>query len=895
MAIRWEDVDDEGLEGDVAVNVLNRVSRRIRHRRYQRRIKNQPDAIRIVSEGDSWFQYPLILDDVVDQLFNRYAIYSLGAGGDLFSEMIDQDEVIQAIVDQSPQVVMFSGGGNDLVGNGRLSTTIHRYDEGRAIDDYPNEKFDELLDRIRLQYRNLFKRIIDRFPNIRILCHSYDWPIPKNGKWLGRPLASIGIEDEKLQADIVRVVIDRFDHLLQSIVRDFNGIVSRVDCRGAVDATQWYDELHPTDKGFSTIAERFANAIELVTGGEEGIYRVTARLCPGVELRVPDARDLDAGSFNRVVARRARALVHADMDVHAADSTRRECERAISRFYEKIHRGSEFLPAQYLERGAQRAKAVCRISTPTSRGTGFLVASRQYIMTNNHVLPDVETAKLSVAEFDFTVGANSRRVTLDPRRLFITDVSLDFSIVACDEDAVSEVIPIPLLRNPATVTREERVNIIQHPSGRRKEIAIHDNKVTRLMDKVIHYRTDTEPGSSGAPVFNNEWDLVALHHAGWSEHGGRATNEGIRVAAIVSHLAARSRKRAEGSRESATLLDLVPDSSPLLGFFDLDGVVDGDALDFDIVDSRGSKCFADFGFWRVDHFDVSASRDRIERVADVIERLSMDILGLYDVEAPALERLAKTLGGRGSALGFELPTVSGCPNLAVIYDRDTSTVLLDEAAADRHRQRIDVRTSTGRRVFPQAPLFARCTVAGDSAKPVEFMMIIVRFKAFGNAWSPERRHLAATALVEILVEERNSQQVPIVMGCDSIELLNSHVLGLIDGVPDLLGVNSDDGGAEAAYIGNRYESLIDQIVVSGDVSTRSASDGDLAILQIERTVHDFSGGASKHVPVVMRVISRTYPVRVPDADTAAPVVDVPIPSDADSLSIEFKSRKRTGT
>lgn len=31
--------------------------------------------------------------------------------------------------------------------------------------------------------------------------------------------------------------------------------------------------------------------------------------------------------------------------------------------------------------------------------------------------------------------------------------------------------------------------------------------------KVARYRADTEGGSSGSPVLNNEWNLVALHHA----------------------------------------------------------------------------------------------------------------------------------------------------------------------------------------------------------------------------------------------------------------------------------------------------------------------------------------------------------------------------------------------
>src|SRR5262249_16458385 len=58
------------------------------------------------------------------------------------------------------------------------------------------------------------------------------------------------------------------------------------------------------------------------------------------------------------------------------------------------------------------------------------------------------------------------------------------------------------------------VNIIQHPQGRPKQVALRDNQVIDLLDDFLHYRADTEPGSSGAPVFNDFWELVGLHHSG---------------------------------------------------------------------------------------------------------------------------------------------------------------------------------------------------------------------------------------------------------------------------------------------------------------------------------------------------------------------------------------------
>lgn len=117
-----------------------------------------------------------------------------------------------------------------------------------------------------------------------------------------------------------------------------------------------------------------------------------------------------------------------------------------------------------------------------------------------------------------------------------------------------------LLQDPETVTRGERVNIIQHPRGRLKELSLHDNKVTYVYDKVIRYTTDTEPGSSGSPVFNNQWDLVALHHAGWAEPDGGATNEGVRMTEIVAYL--REKQSRESSSALEDLIDTVGETSP---------------------------------------------------------------------------------------------------------------------------------------------------------------------------------------------------------------------------------------------------------------------------------------------------------------------------------------------
>jgi V8-like Glu-specific endopeptidase len=71
------------------------------------------------------------------------------------------------------------------------------------------------------------------------------------------------------------------------------------------------------------------------------------------------------------------------------------------------------------------------------------------------------------------------------------------------------------------------------------------NQVSFFDDRVVHYLTDTQVGSSGSPVFNEQGRLIALHHAGGrpQEVLGKPPlrkNEGIRISRIVESLRAQN-------------------------------------------------------------------------------------------------------------------------------------------------------------------------------------------------------------------------------------------------------------------------------------------------------------------------------------------------------------------
>ncbi len=611
-------------------------------------------------------------------------------------------------------------------------------------------------------------------------------------------------------------------------------------------------------------------------------------LSPGKDHFI-DAKDLDPAMFRRLVTRRIR-MKHPDKDYELPEEEekRRDFESQLEKISEEI----DFLPVAFLTDGAMRSRAVCRMVVPSilgrSLGTGFLITPN-LIMTNNHVVSSLEEAREATAEFQFESDLSPIVVALRPDRFFMTHVELDFTIVACDGRGISDITPIPLLRNPALVTRHEQVNIIQHPRGRKKEVALHNNKVTRVMDKVIRYSTDTEPGSSGSPVFNNNWDLVALHHAGFNENG-TVSNEGIRISTIIDRIIRRAGGGgSENDREiMSELLADVMDSSPILGFFGTEGLGVGE-MEVQVNGFQGTPNFADIGCWNIEHFNNRVADRRVEEVAEVVHQLSLDAFGLTEVENGAMRRLVQDLNAQGSRYDYVLRDTRGSQDIAVLFDTDTTEVVRRKDIADRNISRLRDRTDANKTAFPRFPLFAQCTVKHEEGDTVEFIMIVVHLKAFGDVQSRSRRRLAAKNLAEIIEDIRENEDLPVVLCGDFNEKLDNDVLSSLTETPDLFPLTADDATDGAiSYVGRRFRSLIDHIIVSRDLRLGEISGDDAAIVRLDRSVRDFSDDISDHVPLVLRLILRDEPRDVEPDTGDGDAILLDIPSGSSQVRVGFE-------
>lgn len=222
-------------------------------------------------------------------------------------------------------------------------------------------------------------------------------------------------------------------------------------------------------------------------------------------------------------AERAKATV-TEAEARGAPPTPDRTLASLAR--ERIIGSNDLRDVNYLELAIAIARAVCRIRIGSAAGSGSLVGPR-LLMTNNHVIESVEDARQAEAQFDYQENVSGELLPIQAFRLvpdlfFLTDPNLDFTLLGIAETSSKgrRIDQYPWLRLIGTLGKAEKgdpLNIIQHPRGGLKQIALRNNEIIEIPGgkaDFLYYTTDTEPGSSGSPCFNDQWELVALHHSG---------------------------------------------------------------------------------------------------------------------------------------------------------------------------------------------------------------------------------------------------------------------------------------------------------------------------------------------------------------------------------------------
>lgn len=212
--------------------------------------------------------------------------------------------------------------------------------------------------------------------------------------------------------------------------------------------------------------------------------------------------------------------------------------RQLPEINEQIIHEDDMVPYGFLIDGMEAGVSVAKLFVTSHRdgvprklpggrleihnGTGWLITDN-LLVTNYHVVnarsPGQRAAPLTdlhlqaqslQAQFDFN-AEGAAGVTIDASKLEAWNAELDYAIVRLAQPPERQALrlaPEPL-ENPRG--QSVSVNIIQHPGGLFKKVAMRNNVVSYTDAKEMRYFTDTDRGSSGSPVFDDLWQVVALY------------------------------------------------------------------------------------------------------------------------------------------------------------------------------------------------------------------------------------------------------------------------------------------------------------------------------------------------------------------------------------------------
>ena len=270
------------------VDRLRRKRKTSNYREFIQMRERFPERLNIVSEGDSWFAYPPkwiiagkpsnLISHISKWTHRKANFYSMASNGDEAVDMVSGKQKHKLVdvlrwhtmkVNRQPiDLLLFSGGGNDVVGNNDFERFLNSdgssYSTAEECVNIP--RLDRKVKQIGLAYQELLD-IRDHYsPETIIITHTYDYPYPsltggvflggliKTQAWMKRFMDEVDIKEE-LQAEVIKIFMEKIAEELLSISANRDKFIV-VDSRGTLNGKkEWLNEIHPTSDGFKAIAE----------------------------------------------------------------------------------------------------------------------------------------------------------------------------------------------------------------------------------------------------------------------------------------------------------------------------------------------------------------------------------------------------------------------------------------------------------------------------------------------------------------------------------------------------------------------------------------------------------------------------------------------------------------
>ncbi len=233
------------------------------------------EPLQIFAEGDSWFDYPVPFfgGGIVPRLEDRLGvpILNLAKAGDEVRYMLGVEErtlLSKYLREGCPaggpwDVLLFSGGGNDIVDN-PMALWVKDWNPAVAPADHIHQaRFDAALALVRAGYEDVIALRDQLSPTTHVVFHGYDFAIPDGrgicflGPWLKPTFDLRKFPNRAAGAAVVKAMLQQFAALLQSF--SAHPHVSFINSQGvlAPQTSSWHNELHPSQQGFDKFARVF--------------------------------------------------------------------------------------------------------------------------------------------------------------------------------------------------------------------------------------------------------------------------------------------------------------------------------------------------------------------------------------------------------------------------------------------------------------------------------------------------------------------------------------------------------------------------------------------------------------------------------------------------------------
>ncbi|MEY4729218.1 MAG: hypothetical protein RL020_376, partial [Pseudomonadota bacterium] len=162
------------------------------------------------------------------------------------------------------KAILFSGGGNDFIGN--LLTMLEPDCSAKtsAAACFRQATVDAEFARIADAYRELIALRDRHRPGVPIITHQYDYAIPSDkgvfwfGSWVKTRLDHAQVPPH-LHIGITRILIDRFIATLAALEDDLFIVVPTA---GTLTAADWQDEIHPSRGGIKKLIPKFERELK---------------------------------------------------------------------------------------------------------------------------------------------------------------------------------------------------------------------------------------------------------------------------------------------------------------------------------------------------------------------------------------------------------------------------------------------------------------------------------------------------------------------------------------------------------------------------------------------------------------------------------------------------------